>query len=98
MSYANQTNEMVHLDPAAVGDPLEWAMDRIRTRLPQLLSRAGNPELGARIDVAEIEAALPKVAEAAYRARFAHDDEAIHAGAMTNAAPVGKASGAEGTA
>lgn len=98
VSYANQTNEMVHLDPAAVGDPLEWAMDRIRTRLPQLLSRAGNPELGARIDVAEIEAALPKVAEAAYRARFAHDDEAIHAGAMTNAALVGKASGAEGTA
>ena len=34
---------------------------------------------------------MPKVAEAAYRARFGHDDAAIHAAAMARAAPVAKA-------
>lgn len=94
VSYARQTNEMVHLEPAAMGDPLEWAMDRIRTRLPQMLARAGAEELAARVDAGEVERVLPKVAEAAYRARFSHDDSAIHAGAMADAAPVGKAGAA----
>ena len=94
VSYANQTNEMVHLEPAATGDPLDWAMDRIRTRLPQMLARASAPDLANRVDMAEVDRVLPKVAEAAYRARFSHDDAAIHAGAMSEAAPVAKAGGA----
>ena len=98
VSYAQQTNEMVHLEPAAMGDPLEWAMDRIRTRLAQMLARAGNEGLASRVVSREIEAVLPKVAEAAYRARFAHDDAAIHARAMAGAAPVGKAASDAGGA
>jgi hypothetical protein len=98
VSYERTTNEMVHLDPAAQGDPLEWALDRIRTRLPQLLARAGDRELAAVVDVAAVEAILPKVAEAAYRARFQHDDEAIHAGALARAKPVAAASTAGGAA
>ncbi|MEM9176118.1 MAG: hypothetical protein AAGC67_12855 [Myxococcota bacterium] len=94
VSYAENTNEMVHLETAAMGDPLEWAMDRIRTRLPQMLARAGATELAARVDPTALERALPKVAEAAYRARFGHDDAAIHAGAMATAEPVAKAGGA----
>lgn len=94
VSYARGTNEMVHLEPAAMGDPLEWALERIRTRLPQMLARAGAGSLAARVDVAAVEAALPKVAEAAYRARFAHDDEAVRAAALEGAAPVARASGA----
>ena len=91
VSYAQQTNEMVHLETAAMGDSLEWAMDRIRTRLPQMLARAGDEALAARVVPSEIEAILPKVAEAAQRARFSHDDALIHAGSMAGAAPVGKA-------
>ena len=94
VSYANNTNEMVHLEPAATGDPLEWAMDRIRTRLPQMLARAGAKELASRVDAADLERVLPNVAAAAYRARFNHDDAAIHAGAMAEAEPVAKAGGA----
>ena len=91
VSYAQQTNEMVHLETAAMGDPLEWAIDRIRTRLSQMLARAGDEALAARVVPSEIEAVLPKVAEAAQRARFSHDDASIHAGSMADAAPVGKA-------
>ena len=32
---------MIHLDPVADGDPLAWALERLRTRLPQMLERAG---------------------------------------------------------
>jgi len=98
VSYANQTNEMVHLDRHAHGDPLEWALDSIRTRLPQMLTRAGAPSLAAQVEPARLEEVLPKVTEAAYRARFQHDDDAIHAGALSRAAPVAKATGSAGGA
>ncbi len=90
VSYAQSTNEMVHIEPAAMGDPLAWALDKIRTRLVPMLTRAGAASLAARVDPAEVEAILPKVAECAYRARFSHDDASIHAGALAKAAPVGK--------
>ena len=94
VSYARQTNEMVHLDPHAHGDPLEWALDCIRTRLPQMLERAGAATLAAQVEPGRIEQVLPTVAAAAYRARFQHDDEQIRAGAIAGASPVAKASGA----
>jgi hypothetical protein len=93
VSYANQTNEMVHLDPHAHGDPLTWALDCVRTRLPQLLERAGASALAARVEPRRLEEVLPRVAEAAYRARFQHDDAAIQAGALAGAASVAKATG-----
>lgn len=33
------------LDPAAVGDGLEWALTQIRDHMPELLETAGYPEL-----------------------------------------------------
>jgi hypothetical protein len=83
VSYAQSTNEMVYLDPVAHGDSLEWALACIRTRLPQMLARAGAHELASQVDLARVEGILPKVTEAAYRARFQHDDEAIHALALS---------------
>jgi hypothetical protein len=73
---------MVHVDPVALGDPLAWALERIRTRLPQMLTRAGAPEIAAEVDLMAVEQVLPQVAEVAYRVRFSHDDTAIHAGAL----------------
>jgi len=98
VSYEHQTNEMVHLDRHAQGDPLEWALDCIRTRLSQMLERAGATTLAARVEPRRIEEILPMVAGAAYRARFAHDDDAIRAGSLSNAKPVGKTSSAAGSA
>lgn len=93
VDFAQSTNEMVHLESVALGDPLEWALERIRIRLPQMLRRAGGASVAERIDAAAIEAVLPRVAEAAYRARFRDKDEtAMHEGALAEATPVDRAS------
>ena len=63
VSWKDRSNEMLHIDPVADGDPLAWALERIATRLPQMLERAG-------------------AAEAAWRARYHHDDEAVLRGAL----------------
>ena len=83
VSWRDKTNEMVHLDPVADGDPLAWALERIRTRLPQMLARAGAADVAARVDLAAVEEALPRVTQAAFRARYEHaDDETILSGAI----------------
>ena len=75
--WKQRSNEMLHLDPVADGDPLLWALERIRTRLPQMLERAGACELAARVDPRLVEQVLPRVSEAAWRSRYHHDDEAV---------------------
>jgi hypothetical protein len=77
VSWKHKLNEMLHIDPIADGDPLIWALERIRTRLPQMLERAGAAEIAALVDLRLVEATLPKVSEAAWRARYHHDDEAV---------------------
>jgi hypothetical protein len=80
--WKERENHMVHLDPVADGDPVEWALERIRTRLPQMLERAGAGEVLGRIGPREIDAVLPRVTEAAYRARFHSDERAVLAAAL----------------
>jgi hypothetical protein len=82
VSWRARANEMIQLDPIADGDPLAWALERIRTRLPQMLERAGAADVAARLDFAALEAALPRVTQAAFRARYEHDDEKILAAAV----------------
>lgn len=82
VSWRAKANEMIHLDPVADGDPLHWALERIRTRLPQMLARAGAADVAARVDPAALEEALPRVTEAAFRARYEHDDAKILAAAV----------------
>jgi len=77
-----RSNEMLHVDPVADGDPLAWALERIRTRLPQMLERAGAGEAAGRVDPRRVDAVLPRVAEAAFRARYHHDDDEILRGAL----------------
>jgi len=86
ISWKDRSNDMVHLDPIANGDPLFWALDRLRTRLPQMLSRAGADDLLAALDPMLLEQVLPRVAEAAYRARYQHDDESVLRDALAGAA------------
>jgi len=82
-----RSNEMLHVDPAADGDPLAWALERIRTRLPQMLERAGAGEAASKVDLRRVDAVLPRVAEAAFRARYHHDDAEILRGALGAAKP-----------
>ena len=86
ISWRAMSNEMLHLDPIADGDPLAWALERIRTRLPQMLARAGAADVAARVDPDALERALPRVAEAAYRARYQSDAGAVLRSALGSAA------------
>lgn len=70
VDWARKSNEVLQIDPVADGDPLTWALERIRTRLPQMLVRAGAADIAVRVDPRAIEAALPRISEAAYRLRF----------------------------
>lgn len=70
VGWARKTNEVLQIDPVADGDPLAWALERIRTRLPQMLVRAGAEDIARRVDPQSIEAILPRVMEAAYRLRY----------------------------
>lgn len=76
ISWKDGFNHMVHLDPVADGDPVAWALERIRTRLPQMLERAGAGELARQLEPGALDEILPRVIEAAYRARYHHDDAA----------------------
>jgi hypothetical protein len=76
VSWRDRTNHMLHLDPAAEGDPLAWALERIRHRLPEMLARAGAGELAARVDRGTVERLLPRVSAAAFRARSLAGKEA----------------------
>ena len=60
VGWRDKTNEMLHLDPVADGDPLAWALERIRTRLPQMLTRAGAGDVAARVAQGRVEAVLAK--------------------------------------
>ena len=77
VSHAQSSNEMLHMDPIANGDTVAWALERLRTRLPQMLERADAGDVVARLDPHALEAILPRVSEAAYRARYHHDDGAV---------------------
>jgi hypothetical protein len=76
VSWRERFNHMLHLDPAAEGDPLVWALERLRTRLPEMLRRAGAADLAGRVDAGALAALLPRVAEAAFRARALGGDAA----------------------
>ena len=77
---------MIHLDPIADGDPLAWALDRLRSRLLPMLARAGAADVAKQVDVQAIDAVLPRIAETAFRLRFAeHDETKIHAAAIRQA-------------
>ena len=82
ISWKDHSNEMIHIDPIADGDPLGWTLDRLRLRLPFMLERAGAPEIAAKIDSRLVDDVLPRVAEAAYRARYNHEEAAVRNGAL----------------
>ncbi|HTD50664.1 MAG TPA: hypothetical protein VK771_08695 [Acidimicrobiia bacterium] len=65
-------NQVIDFDPIANGDMLAWAMSRMRSRLPEMLSAAGGDRLVDQIDMTRIGPALDhvtQIAEAARRAR-----------------------------
>ena len=57
--HADEGFQVLHeMDPTAFGDTFEWAIGRLRTRLPQMLGEAGRGDLGGRLDSAVVASAL----------------------------------------
>jgi len=71
ISWRDRSNEMLHMDPAATGDPIEFALECIERRLPALLVRAGAPDVASRVDVEQLRRDLPEVRSEAMRLRRA---------------------------
>jgi hypothetical protein len=61
-------NNVVNYDNAAMGDMLPWAVERMRTNLRDMLSKAGGADVAAQIDDAKLAAAIDQAAEVAARA------------------------------
>jgi hypothetical protein len=55
-------NVMVPYDVAATGPFLDWALERLRVSMPDMLRQAGAGELADRIDEAAMRSAMPEVA------------------------------------
>lgn len=74
--YRNATikkNERLMLDYTAEGNPIEWALEKISSRLPVMLLRCQADDIARRVDQRDIDAALPKIvawAEAKTRASY----------------------------
>jgi hypothetical protein len=66
---ADVVNNVIEFDVIAQGDMLPWALERIRTRLPEMLSEAGGAHLVAGLDQEAIEQALQQVTPIAEQAQ-----------------------------
>ncbi len=64
LAPAASQNVVIEHDPAT-GPLLEWALDRLRTSLPDLLDEAGAADLAARLDPSVVASALETVRQAA---------------------------------
>jgi hypothetical protein len=62
-------NNFIEFDAVALGDMVDWAIDRLRTRLAPMLTEAGGGGLVPQLDHELIGSALEQVAAMAKRAR-----------------------------
>lgn len=69
VDWNKNSNEMLHIDSIADGDSLAWALERISTRLPQMLERAGADDIAQLIDMNRVNEAMPQITKIAYHAR-----------------------------
>ena len=86
LSWKERKNDHVFIDPALHHDVLAWVLDLIRTRLPQMLKKTGIDTSEGVIDQQLLEATMPRITEAAYRARFHADPKQIERGALADGA------------
>ena len=83
-------DERLMLDKTTEGDPLDWTLAQLRTRMPDMTRRAGYDDLAGRIDDATLQADLDAVESAArtmaleQRSTVVHDrgDVMIEAGSV----------------
>jgi hypothetical protein len=69
ISGSGDSQEIIKFDTVANGDMLDWAIDRITARLPEMLRRAGATQLADEVDAAAIQKVLPQLQAACDEAR-----------------------------
>jgi hypothetical protein len=64
--HPNEEYQVVNeIDPVADGDPFEWALGRLRSRLPEMLRESGGTRLADLVDRAVVDRAIDRVSELA---------------------------------
>lgn len=64
--HPNEEYQVVsEIDPAADGDPFEWALGRLRSRLPEMLRESGGATLADQVDQATVDKAIDRISELA---------------------------------
>jgi hypothetical protein len=62
--HPHQEYQVVNaMDPVAFGDPFEWAVGRLRSRLADMLRESGGEQLADSLDPAAVDTALERLAE-----------------------------------
>jgi hypothetical protein len=56
-----ENTKEIPLDPALIGDSLDWFLERIPDRLPNMMRSAGYPDVAKEIDTGEVTRAMPDV-------------------------------------
>jgi len=64
-------NQVIDFDSTAQGDMLPWVIERLQTRLPEMLTAAGGGHIAARLDMSVIGPVIDEVAAMATEARAA---------------------------
>ena len=68
---ADVVNNVIAFDTVAGGDMLPWAIDRLRTRLGEMLTEAGGQDVAARLDDQLVARVVDEVEALARQARAA---------------------------
>ncbi len=58
---SNGTGQLYRMDPIADGNPIGWTIKTLATKLPQMLERAGYPEVAFATSLAAVGRTLPEV-------------------------------------
>ena len=69
IAHARAENVIVDYDPTALGDMLEWSLERLRSRLPEMLERAAAPAYAAALDSGTWSRCVEEVGRLAREAR-----------------------------
>jgi hypothetical protein len=66
---ADVVNNVIEYDVAALGDMLPWVVERLRTRLPDMLTEAGAADVAGRLDPGVVNGVIDEIERMAVAAR-----------------------------
>ena len=69
-------NKLCRMDPTVDGNPIGWTIKQIRTMLPEMLRRAGYPDIASKVDVKLVADALIEV-ESSAREKYATERNTV---------------------